>query len=163
LEILKAEEEMVSRRQTLSWSFVLADLAIFSLASRSNTFANPKPIRSTDAKQTLDDSALVRLGHQFDVLATQVDQAIEGTMNIEWRILEELGRVELEIMRTPASTLEGFCTKARVACWSLLGDLDQSEEADAYDRMALSIVRDLTRLHGPDLERPGALKKLVES
>jgi hypothetical protein len=37
------------------------------------------------------------------------------------------------------------------------------DQADAYERMARSIIRDLIRLHRPDLEQPGALRKLVES
>ena len=32
----------------------------------------------------------------------------------------------------------------------------------AEDRVALSMIRDLIRLYHPHLERPGALRKLVE-
>ena len=63
---------------------------------------------------------------------------------------------------TPATTMEGLYVKARAGCWALLGDLDADEHASADQRMALSIMRDLIRLYQPSLERPGALKKLIE-
>jgi hypothetical protein len=63
---------------------------------------------------------------------------------------------------TPATTIDGLCVKARVGCWGLLGDLDDpGEETPAGKRISLSIMRDLIRLRHPDLERPGALTKLV--
>ena len=59
--------------------------------------------------------------------------------------------------------MEGLCVKARASCWALLGDLDDASDATTDRRMTLSIVRDLIRLYDPGLERPGALKALVES
>jgi hypothetical protein len=58
--------------------------------------------------------------------------------------------------------MEGLFVKARARCWALLGDLDYSEQSPMTERMELSIVRDLIRLHNPSLERPGALKTLVK-
>jgi hypothetical protein len=57
--------------------------------------------------------------------------------------------------------MEGLYVKAQAACWALLGDLDPMNESTTDRRMAVSIIRDLVRLHEPGLEQPGALKKLV--
>jgi hypothetical protein len=123
----------------------------------------PAIIKARGAQSSPKDIDLLQLGEQFDALSAQVDHAIEHSLDIEWVTLEELSRVEAEILRRPATTIEGLSTKARVACWALLGDLDDSEQSNAYERVALSIIRDLIRLHRPDLEQPGALRKLVES
>ena len=58
--------------------------------------------------------------------------------------------------------IKSLCVKARAACWALLGDLDPMDEPTTDKRMALSIVRDLIRLHDPDLEHAGALKQPPE-
>jgi hypothetical protein len=58
--------------------------------------------------------------------------------------------------------MEGLFIKAKIGCWALLGDLEPSAQSSTYERMALSIVRDLMRSNRPDLERPGALTKLVQ-
>ena len=109
------------------------------------------------------DLELTGLGRQFDAVAAKLDRAIEHGLNIDWSDLKEFGRIVDEIVVTPATTIEGLCVKARVRCWARLGDLDDhGEQSTDEDRMALSIVRDLIRLHHPDLERPGALKRLVE-
>jgi hypothetical protein len=122
----------------------------------------PAIITAKGVQSPPKDIDLLRLGDRFDALAAQVDHAIEHALDIEWVTLEELGRVEAEILRRPATTIEGLSTKARVACWAVLGDLDDSEQSNAYERVALSIIRDLIRLHRPELERPGAIKKLVQ-
>ena len=104
------------------------------------------------------DAALLALGRRFDAMANKLDHDID----VSWTLLEEFSEVEAQITSTPATTLEGLSVKARVTCWARLGDLDASEHSTANERMALSIVRDLIRLYDPSLERPGALKSLVD-
>jgi|SRR4029450_7525283 endonuclease/exonuclease/phosphatase family metal-dependent hydrolase len=123
----------------------------------------PAIIKARGAQSSPKDIDLLQLGEQFDVLAAHLDHAIEHRLHVDWAHLEELSRVEAEILQMPALSMEGFYTKARVACWATLGDLEERDQADAYERMARSIIRDLIRLHRPDLEHPGALRKLVES
>ena len=110
---------------------------------------------------TIDDAKLIALGRTFDALATKIDQAIDHGLNIAMDVLEQFGRVEAEIVVSPATTVEGLRVKARAACWALLGDLDPTDEATTDRKMAVSIVRDLIRLHDSGLERPGALKELL--
>ena len=108
------------------------------------------------------DFELIGLGRQFDAVAAKLDRAIEHGLNIDWSDLEDFGRIVDQIVVTPATTIDGLCVKARVRCWARLGDLDDhGEQSTDEDRMALSIVRDLIRLRHPDLERPGALTRLV--
>ena len=108
------------------------------------------------------DFELIGLGRQFDAVAAKLDCAIEHGLNIDWSDLEDFGRIVDKIVVTPATTIDGLCVKARVGCWGLLGDLDDpGEETPAGERISLSIMRDLIRLRHPDLERPGALTKLV--
>ena len=108
------------------------------------------------------DFELIGLGRQFDAVAAKLDRAIEHGLNIDWSDLKEFGGIVDEIVAMPATTIEGLCVKARVGCWGLLGDLDDpGEKATADERITLSIMRDLIRLRHPDLERPGALTKLV--
>ena len=107
------------------------------------------------------DTHLFALGREFDAVAARVDQAIAGRADVNWSALDELARLETEIVAAQACTKEGLCVKARAACWALLGDLDPAAQTTTDKRMALSIVRDLIRLYDPQLERPEALKKLV--
>jgi hypothetical protein len=83
-------------------------------------------------------------------------------LDVGWDTLYEFGRVLSEIVGTPAATIDGLCVKARVGCWGLLGDFDSADESAAGAQMAFSIMRDLIRLRHPNLERPGAVKRLVE-
>jgi hypothetical protein len=135
-----------------------------AISRRAVLFSAPfiPAVAGGEIKPAQGDVCLFRLGDRFDAVAAQVDHAIEHSLDIEWVTLEELGRVEAEILRRPATTIEGLCTKARVACWAVIGDLDDSEQSNAYERIALSIIRDLVRLHRPELERPGAIAKLVQ-
>jgi hypothetical protein len=96
------------------------------------------------------------------VAAAQLDFAIEHGTDVAWDVLEKLGRVGAEILTIQAKTIDGLRVKARAACWALLGDLDSVDDSTLDKSMALSIVRDLIRLHDPSLEHPGALRKLVE-
>ena len=107
------------------------------------------------------DAVLLALGRRFDLIAAQLDYAIEHSLDIDWDALYEFSDVEAEICATAATTIEGLYVKARAVCWALLGDLEYCERSPANERMGLSIVRDLIRLHRPDLEHPGALKKLI--
>ena len=113
-------------------------------------------------KKSASDVGIIKLGPQFDALAAELDHAIDHGANIAWETLEKFDRILTEIIATPATTMEGLCVKARVACWARLGDLDAGEQCTAEDRVVLSMIRDLIRLYYPHLERPGALRKLVE-
>lgn len=116
------------------------------------------------AQVTETDARLVLLGNQFDALAAQVDHAVNhvSDMDMDWDVvLDALGRVNAELVETQAATMEGLFVKARAACWALLGDLDPTDGSTMDRRMAVSIIRDLVRLHSPQLEQPGALKRLV--
>ena len=75
--------------------------------------------------------------------------------------LDQFSHITAEILTIQAKTIEGLSVKARAACWALLGDLDPTDNMTLDRSMALSIVRDLIRLHDPSLEHPGELKKLV--
>jgi hypothetical protein len=107
------------------------------------------------------DADLLALGRDFDAVTAKLDRAIADRTDVDWQVLDELARLDAEIVATQASTMEGLCVKARAACWALLGDLDPTDNITLDQSMALSIVRDLIRLHDPSLEHPGALKKLV--
>jgi hypothetical protein len=111
---------------------------------------------------TTDDTKLIVLGRRFDALAAEIDHSIERGPDIAMDALEQFSRVGAEILAIEAKTIEGLSVKARAACWALLGDLDPVDDSTLDKSMALSIVRDLIRLHHPHLEHSGALRKLVE-
>jgi hypothetical protein len=137
--------------ETISRRSILASLAL-SPALASPTLSN----------EASCGAGLLLLGRQFDVFAAQIDHAIEHGFDIEQDLLDHFCRIEGEIVATPAVTIDGLRVKARAACWALLDDLDSGDQSTTDKRMALSIVRDLIRHYDPGLERPGALKKLVE-
>lgn len=114
------------------------------------------------AKALSADVHLLALGRDFDVVAARLDHAIATGTDFDDGLMEQLGRLDAEIVTTQAFTMEGLCVKARAACWALLGDLDDPADSTSDRRMALSIVRDLIRFCEPGLEKPGALKRLVE-
>ena len=118
---------------------------------------SPLVVTSIPAPCIQSDALLLALGRRFAAVATKLDDGID----VSWDLLEELDQVLALIIGTPATTLEGLAVKARVTCWALLGDLDLNDQSPANERMALSMVRDLIRLCDPSLERPGALKRLV--
>jgi hypothetical protein len=103
------------------------------------------------------DEQLVALGRQFDELAGLLDR----TAWADDAALMKFGAVEKAIWEREATTMAGLSVKARAACWARLGDLDPSNESTTDKRMAMSIVRDLVRIHVPNLEHPGALAQLV--
>jgi hypothetical protein len=108
------------------------------------------------------NARLLALGNALDEITGRLDRAVGGGYDVEDGWLEDLDRIEAEILKTQASTIDGLRVKARAACWALLGDLDSVREETTDQRMAISIIRDLVRGYDPQLERPGAVKQLVE-
>jgi hypothetical protein len=119
--------------------------------------APPLVLTSAHSPGVKSDALLLALGRRFSRLAIKLDDDIDVPSDL----LQEFSEVEEQIISTPATTLEGLGVKARVTCWALLGDLEASDQSTANERMALSIVRDLIRLCDPSLERPHALKRLI--
>ena len=116
----------------------------------------------TSAEASSANSHLLALGRDFEAAAAKLDHAIAAGIDFDNKLLERLDRLNSEIAITQASTMQGICVKARAACWALLGDLDPTGQPTTDKSMALSIVRDIIRLYDPGLERPGALKQLVQ-
>src|SRR5260221_465622 len=69
-----------------------------------------------------DDASLIRLGREFNAVTAMIDYG-HGTA-----LWNRLGPLDAVIVATPAHTIEGFCVKARAACWARLGDLDPTAE-----------------------------------
>lgn len=131
-------------------------------AALSALSASPLLVSTIPAAASPADAVLLTLGHNFDAAAARLDHAVTTGIEVDDRVLEELAQLDADIIATQAVTMEGLGVKARAACWALLGDLDPAGQSTTDKRMALSIVRDLIRLYDPSLERPGALRKLVE-
>jgi len=108
------------------------------------------------------DADLIALGLEIETATSKIDNSISQATDIDHDTLEQLAKIGAKIVATPATTVDGLRVKARIACWALLGDLDSNEDATFDKSMALSIVRDLIRLYDPQLENPGALRKLVK-
>jgi hypothetical protein len=136
--------------QKLSRRAVVVGLGVTSAKSTTLAAQNDSP-----------DVRLIALGHEFDEITTQWDCAAESGSLFAGEYFERLGRIDREIVVTEAKTTEGLLVKARAACWARLGDLDPLDEPTTDRRMALSIVRDLIRLHDPSREVPNALRDLV--
>jgi hypothetical protein len=134
------KDAVISRRS------VLNSLAISTMLS-----ATVFPVEVSAA-----DTHLIELGYAFDALAEEIDRSIEHARDINMDVLEKFSQVTAEILTIQAKTIDGLRVKARAACWGSLGDLDPTENMTLDRSMALSIVRDLIRLHDPSLERPGA-------
>jgi hypothetical protein len=141
-----SEGTFVTRRATLG-ALVASPLVVAT-----------KPVAAASSS----DVQLLALGRDFSAVAARLDDAIASGIDFDDGLLEQLGRLEAEITATQASTMEGLWVKARAACWALLGDLDDAGDETTDRRMALSMVRDLIRLYDPGLEKPGALKRLVQ-
>lgn len=123
------------------------------------------PILSASIRPTNDigaDAQLLTLGSKFVETAAKIDSAIDGGSELTDDLLDRLNSLETDIFAIRATTIDGLRVKARAACWALLGDLDYVDQSSTEKRMAMSIVRDLIRLYDPGLEKPGALKRLVE-
>jgi hypothetical protein len=137
----------ISRRSALS---VLATSPLLTAAASVCEASSP-------------DCHLLALGREFTAAAAKLDYAIAARIDFDDEVIENLNRLETEIVWTQATTMEGLSMKARAACWALLGDLDEYEEVSTDKRMMLSIVRDLIRLYDPALEKPGAITRLIQS
>lgn len=115
----------------------------------------------------MSDAQLLSLGREFEMVADQIDREVCGksclVMDAFKLLMERFDRVWNEIISTQAGSVDGLRVKARAVCWAQMGDLDcvQGDKGDKPDRMALSIVRDLVRPYDADLERPGAIAKLI--
>jgi hypothetical protein len=135
---------------------------VLSRRSLIGSLASSPLLASPGISSAQPDSRLRVLGHQFLMAAAEIDRAVEGLSDLTQETMDTFDRIEAQIIATPATTIEGLRVKARAACWALLGDLDSGDQSSTDKSMARSIVRDLIRMYDPDLERPGALKKLVE-
>jgi hypothetical protein len=107
------------------------------------------------------DETLFSLGQTFERLAREVDSAIAGECDMSEVTLCTLGETADTIAATPARTSVGLRVKARAACWALLGDLEIPVQGALDQTMARSIVRDLIRSFDPQLENPGAIRRLI--
>jgi hypothetical protein len=117
---------------------------------------------ATEAIRSPSDALLLTLGAAFDAIANRFDTLCENRHDLDTSILDELSHLLDQAVSTRATTLQGFCVKARIACWVWLGDLDDTPEATADQRITVSMVRDLIQLHAPQLERSGSLRMLLE-
>jgi hypothetical protein len=136
--------------QTLSRRVVVIGLGAASTQSTTLAAQNNRP-----------DARLIALGREFDEITAQWDYAVESGSLFAEETFERFGRIDREIAAAEAKTTEGLLVKARAACWATLGDLNPLDEPTTDRRMALSIVRDLIRLHDPSREVPNALRDLV--
>jgi hypothetical protein len=118
---------------------------------------SPAIAKSDRSVTPVSDAVLLDLGDRFDAISARLDQ----DPTTDWSALIELDRVLTHIAGTAATTLDGLYVKARVGCWTLLGDFDSADRSAAGAPMAFSIMRDLIRLHAPHLEDPGALQRLL--
>jgi hypothetical protein len=102
------------------------------------------------------DVQLKDLGFEFDKLAARLDtyDSCLGDLELFEKLFDD-------ICSTPATTIEGLCVKARVGCWTLLGDFDSASKSIPGAQLAFSIMQDLIRTYHPELENPGAVQKLI--
>ena len=123
-------------------------------------FAATAPANAVSAHPLVADAdpLLIELGRRFDAISAQLDREVRT----EWTALQEFDRILTQIVTTRANTLQGLLVKARAGCWVLLGDFESADESAAGAPMAFSIMRDLIRLSAPDLENPGALRRLIQ-
>ena len=109
------------------------------------------------------DAPLKQLGPQFDYVSSKIDFAIKGQIELSLSTLQHMEQLVQAIDEQPATVLEGFRVKARVAAWALLGDLDALQDCELANQMARSICRDLIRNFDPGCEKPGAVARLIET
>jgi hypothetical protein len=114
------------------------------------------PMLPATPMQTKADVELIALGGQFADIVRLLAVC-------DWKDEELdscLANIAAAIVNTQATTMEGMMVKARIACWVKSGNLnlkwmpfdDRIFEDQGDYRMAMSIVRDLIRLHDPGLE-----------
>lgn len=140
----------------------------------SGLIATPITSTATTASEAHSaDDTLIALGREFGAISRALDDATSQKppkIGYEQRphlsllddLQSRLGSLETAILAEDARTTADLLVKARVASWARLGDLDPTGEATMDQRMSLSVVRDLIRLHDPSLEKPGALEQLVQ-
>lgn len=102
-----------------------------------------------------------RSSRRFDEIANAIEDADIRSIEFEDAV-DALDAIRDDICKAEAKTLEELFVKAKVACWARLGDLTITDEMTTDEMMAFSIVRDLIKLHAPEMENPGALAKLLE-
>jgi hypothetical protein len=107
------------------------------------------------------DWQLVAIGREFDLVSSQLDYRIEQRAELPDDLFERLGTLLAGLEQVQATTMDGLFVKARAACWDLRGDFTVSDNSSFSERMSLAIIRDLIRAYQPDLERPGALARLL--
>jgi hypothetical protein len=144
------------------WLMKRRALAVSRRAAVGSFAALVLSVSTLPAAASSTDAHLLLLGRDFDAVTARLDHAIASGTDFDDDLLQQLDHLSAEIANTQASTMEGLCVKARAACWASLGDLDDPADSTTDRRMAISIVRDLIRLYEPCLEKPGALKQLVE-
>jgi hypothetical protein len=120
--------------------------------------AAPVLLPAMTSASEVPDAGLLELGKQFQAIV----QGLEGCDWSDDLLLDSLAKVEEEILRIHATTMEGLFVKASAACWALLGDLNCPAKSTTDLRMSLSIVRDLVRRFDPGLEKPGARRALLD-
>jgi hypothetical protein len=103
------------------------------------------------------DAELSRLWSEFVKLAAKLD-ADESSSGE----LERFEKLFDEICAAQATTIDGLCIKARVGCWTLMGDFDSASKSMPGARVAFSIMQDLIRTYHPELEKPNAVQRLIE-
>jgi hypothetical protein len=112
-----------------------------AILSAATSFAGPKRPNTTKP-----NAELVALGSDFDAVAAQLDNG----PSLDLDLAKEFDRLEKEILARSATTLKGLFVKAKIGCWVLLGDFEPTLQSSTLDQVALSIMRDLIRLHRPD-------------
>ena len=103
------------------------------------------------------DEKLSELWSEFIELATNLDSDQSSVCD-----LDRFETIFEKICSTRANTIGGLCVKARVGCWTLMGDFDSAGQSRSEARIAFSIMQDLIRTYHPALERPGAVRKLLD-
>jgi hypothetical protein len=100
-----------------------------------------------------NDSTLIALGTQFEMIATQLDSlptaASEDPQQIE-ELLARLDPIERAIMATPARTIEGLGAKARHVAYTVSehwgAPIDQISRDARAVRLFVEAVWDLVRM-----------------
>src|SRR3712207_4080015 len=101
------------------------------------------------------DAELLRLGEELD-RSWRAQRATEAAWNREGyhasdeevdALVDETGRIVEQIMKQPATTLEGLKVKARAVSWCADGYLSKPEDHETLDvRLAMSMVYNLLDL-----------------
>ena len=109
------------------------------------------------------DARLIKLGRQFDNVASNIDLAVGGQKELCLSMLQHMDELANAIESQSAITLDGLRVKARIAAWALMGDLEARQDCALAQDMSRSILRDLIRNFDSNCQRPGAVGRLVNS